>query len=190
MNRNKENLIEFFSTRRSTSYKNLILPIPNDEDIKFLLKIASRSPDYGGLEPWRYIILKKDKRLEIISKLDIIGEAEKINTELLTKQKKIFYQAPLIIIVIFSPKPNIKISRDEQLLSTGGVCLSLLNICHASGWGANWLTGWTVKSKKFSKEILMLKDNEKIAGYIHIGSIKKKSLERRRPNVEDLIQWN
>ena len=58
-------------------------------------------------------------------------------------------------------------------------------MCHASGWGANWLTGWTVKSKKFSKEILMLKDNEKLQD-IFISEIKKKITERRRPNVEDL----
>ena len=185
----KKDIIDFFSTRRSTSFKNLSTPIPKDEDLKFYLKIASRSPDYGALEPWRFIILKKEKMYKIISKIEIVGNKEGIKKELMERQKNIFLQSPLIIAVIFSPKLSVKVSRDEQLLSVGGVCLSLLNICHASGWGANWLTGWTTKSKEFSKVVFDLDNVESIAGYIHIGSVKEKNVERKRPNVEQLITW-
>ena len=40
----------------------------------------------------------------------------------------------------------------EQILSSGAVCLSLLNAALASGWGANWLTDWISTDKEFLKQ--------------------------------------
>lgn len=189
MNKKTHEIIDFLSKRRSTSYRNLVLPIPDDKEILSILKIATRSPDYGALEPWRFLIFKKDFLTNISLQIDFLGKKEKLNKDLLEKQKNVFLNSPLIITVIFSPKTHVKISRDEQLLSTGGVCLALLNACNAYGWGANWLTGWTTKQNVFLKEVLGLSQTESVAGYIHVGTVKEKPLERKRPTIENLISW-
>ena len=189
MNKKKHEIIDFLSKRRSTSYRNLVSPIPEDKEILSILKIATRSPDYGTLEPWRFLIFKQDYLEHISTQIDILGKKEKLNKELLEKQKNVFLNSPLIITVIFSPKTHVKISRDEQLLSTGGVCLALLNACNAHGWGANWLTGWTTKHNVFLRDVLGLTQTEKVAGYIHVGTVKEKPSERKRPIIENLISW-
>ena len=72
--------------------------------------------------------------------------------------------------MVFSPRESIKIPEVEQILSAGAVCLSLLNVALASGWGANWLTDWIATERVFLKQGLGLTDEEFVAGYIHIGT--------------------
>ena len=53
-----------------------------------------------------------------------------------------FNFAPLVIGVIASLVPGHKVPEQEQLLSAGCVCFSLLQAANALGYGAQWLTGW------------------------------------------------
>jgi hypothetical protein len=41
-------------------------------------------------------------------------------------------------------------------MSAGAVCLSLVNACLASGWGAGWLTGWRARHEGFCDRGLAL----------------------------------
>ena len=95
----------------------------------------------------------------------------------------------LIIAVIFSPKATDRIPLIEQKLSAGAACLALLNSALADGWGANWLTGWMSRDKDFLKKGLKLKNDEFVAGFIHIGTPKSTPLERERPNMGEITEW-
>ena len=53
--------LEFLMTRRSRPAKTLDLPIPDRTELLSLLTAATRTPDHGKLEPWRFIVLSKDK---------------------------------------------------------------------------------------------------------------------------------
>ena len=94
-----------------------------------------------------------------------------------------------MIAVVSSPKQSNKIPEMEQILSSGAVCLSLLNAALASGWGANWLTDWISTDKEFLKQGIDLTDSEFVAGYIHIGAESIVPPERPRPNMEEITSW-
>ena len=54
------------------------------------------------------------------------------------------------------------------------------------GYGANWLTGWFA----FDRDVLDgfgLKVDEKLAGFIHIGTPAKPAEDRPRPALSDIV---
>jgi nitroreductase len=95
----------------------------------------------------------------------------------------------LAVVVVASPKPCDKFPQIEQTYSAGAVCLSLLNAALASGWGANWLSGWASHNPDFCKEGLALAPHEHVAGIVHIGTGPAQMPDRPRPDVAALTQW-
>lgn len=93
------------------------------------------------------------------------------------------------VAVVFNPKPSDKIPEAEQMLSAGAVCLQLLNAALASGWGANWLSGWTSHDRAFVERHLGLRPEETLAGYIFLGTETKAPPERPRPDLDAITQW-
>jgi nitroreductase len=95
----------------------------------------------------------------------------------------------LAVVVVEAQKPSEKVPAIEQTYSAGAVCLALLNAALASGWGANWLSGWPSHDREFVETGLDLGSDERIAGIIHIGTEKMAPPERPRPNLETLTMW-
>jgi nitroreductase len=95
----------------------------------------------------------------------------------------------LAVVVIEVQRPSEKVPAIEQTYSAGAVCLSLLNAALASGWGANWLSGWPSHDRGFMRDGLGLEDHERIAGIIHIGTETSTPPERPRPEIESITTW-
>ena len=91
--------------------------------------------------------------------------------------------------VVESPQDSPKIPAIEQTYSAGAVCLSLLNAALASGWGANWLTGWIAHDRPFVEQELGLSAAERIAGFIHLGTEGAAPPDRPRPDLATKASW-
>ena len=74
------------------------------------------------------------------------------------------------MVVVASPKVSEKVPPLEQTLSAGAVCLALLNAALASGWSANWLSGWPSQDAVFVTTAFGLAPQEFVAGIVHIGT--------------------
>jgi nitroreductase len=102
------------------------------------------------------------------------------------KDRARFSHAPLIVTVIARLTPGHKVPEQEQLLSAGCVCFALLQSAQALGFGAQWLTGWAAYDEAIG-QTLGLGENEKVVGFIHIGTPKLEVPERERPEVAALL---
>ena len=100
-----------------------------------------------------------------------------------------FADSHLAVAVIASPKASEKVPEIEQVYSAGAVCLSLLNAALASGWGANWLSGWACHDPEFLSVALGIEPHESVAGFIHIGTETAAPPERPRPDLEAITTW-
>jgi nitroreductase len=69
------------------------------------------------------------------------------------------------------------------------VCFALLQAAQAMGFGAIWLTGWLAYDAEVAGW-MRLEPNERVVGFIHIGTPKLDAPERERPDPADLLsEW-
>ena len=66
------------------------------------------------------------------------------------------------------------------------MCFSLLVAAQSEGFGAQWLTGWPSYDEQVVAR-LGLSADERIAGFIHIGTASGEVPERERPDPEALL---
>ena len=180
--------IELLKLRRSVKPREMRAPGPSAAELDTILTIGARVPDHGKLTPWRFIVFEGDARLragEIIAKVFARKNPAASGAEIET-EKRALMDAPLVIGVVSSPKTHPKVPAWEQQLSAGASAMNLVTAATALGYGANWLTGWFA----FDRDILDgfgLTPDEKLVGFIHIGTPSKPSEDRPRPALSDIV---
>ena len=104
----------------------------------------------------------------------------------LENEAKRFLRAPLVIAVISRVVKNPAAPDWEQILSAGAACQNSIVAATALGYGAQWITEWCGYSQGVRKA-LRLADNERVAGFVYIGTPKEKPEERERPNLAEIV---
>jgi len=94
-------------------------------------------------------------------------------------------RAPLVIAVVSRAAPHVKIPEWEQVLSAGAAAMSLVLAAHALGYAANWITEWYAYDRGVLAA-LGLNDNERIAGFVHIGRPSEPPEDRPRPPLNEI----
>ncbi len=187
-----ERLVEYLRTRRTIPAAQLDAPAPDPETLRGMLEIAARVPDHGKLTPWRFILYERESRGAAVEGLIRIagGAADEKERRYRADKARGFAEAPLIVGVISAPiAEHPKIPLWEQQLSAGAVCLNLLHAAWAHGFAAQWLTGWFAYDEA-ARRWLGLREGERVAGLIHIGTPTMPPSERERPNVEAITtRW-
>lgn len=185
-------LIEFLKTRSSTPIVGLIEPAPSADELAQILTIASRVPDHGKLNPWRFIIYRGDARIQIGEMLAERAaqraqqQNEEFNDSHREKELKRFSRAPLVIGIICSPRDTDRIPEWEQFLSTGAAAMQLCNAANALGYGSNWITNWYSDDEE-GKRLLGVAPYEKVAGFVHLGTPKAPAPDRPRPDLQAIV---
>ena len=179
--------LELLQTRRSLKPIELVGPGPSTVEIETLLTIASRVPDHGKLAPWRFIVFEGEARLAAGQAIETAFRAKypEAKPDQLDYERKRLARAPLVIAVVSRAGPHVKIPEWEQVLSAGAAAMSLVLAAHALGYGANWITEWYAYDRAVL-DALGLKDNEKVAGFIHIGTPKQAPEDRPRPVLAEI----
>ena len=160
-----------FLNRHSTPAKALAEPAPDDAQLKQIFEVALHAPDHGKIYPYRFITIRGDARKELSK---VFGEAvkrrdPKVSTEYLKKQQDKPLRSPLIVVVVASLIESQKIPEIEQMLSAGTAAHNILLASKAMGFGSIWLTGDNAFDPYVFKA-LKLADNERIVGFIYIGT--------------------
>lgn len=181
MQTSNPDVLEFLSRRRSHPPKTLTGPGPDRDQLMQLLTIAARVPDHGKLEPWRFVVLERDT-LDRLAPLLAQHVRDNGGDEAAAEKAASAFASPVIVAVVSAPVDSPKIPRWEQELSSGAVCLSLLNAALGAGWGAAWLSG-PATDAAFSTVHLGVREGERVVGMIHIGSRTGEVPDRPRPDV-------
>lgn len=175
-------------TRRSTPAKQLTTPGPDPDDLLRMLQSAVRVPDHGKRVPWRFLRIAGDARLALGEAL-VARALERdpgAGDAALEKERGRFAHAPVVVAVIARLGPDEKIPESERFSSASCVCFALLQAAQAMGYGAQWLTGWAAYDPAILR-MLGVGDDERIAGFIHIGTPRLEAPERERPDPRALL---
>ena len=180
--------IDFLRTRRSVKPREMSGPGPSPAEIETILTIGARVPDHGKLAPWRFIVFEGDGRVragDVIARIFAKKNPAAPQAEVEIEKRRLM-DAPLVIAVVSFTKPHPKVPPWEQELSAGASAMNIVNAATALGYGANWLTGWFA----FDRGVLDglgLKPDEKLAGFVHIGTPTKPNEDRPRPALSDIV---
>ncbi len=184
--------IASLNQRRSVPSRQLGEPGPDAAQLDQLLRAAIRVPDHGKLVPWRLLLIRASARARLgalLADLHARNEPD-ASPAALDKDRERFSHAPLIVAVIARIEADHpKIPAQEQLLSAGCVAYNLLLGAQALGFGAQWLTGWAAYDRD-AAALLHLAENERVIGFVHVGSARDEAPERNRPSLADVLgEW-
>lgn len=180
--------LQLLKTRRSVKPMELGGPAPSAAEIDTLLGIASRVPDHGKLTPWRFIVFEGDARLAAGEAIASAFRADRADAtpEQVEFERARLARAPLVIAVVSSASPHVKIPEWEQQLSAGASAMSLVLAAHALDYAASWITEWYAYDARVL-DALGLAAGERIAGFVHIGRPAKPPEERERPPLATIV---
>jgi nitroreductase len=183
-------LLDYLAVRRSSPAFQMREPGPERADIEEILRLAMRVPDHGKIAPWRFIVYRGAERARIGAELLAMAlkKNPQLSDEMIEVEKSRFTRAPVVIGVISTAGPHVKVPEWEQVMSAGAVCLNLLMAANACGYVSNWLTEWFAFDEQ-AFPLLGIQPGEKVAGFIHIGSTDFPVVERPRPELADKVTW-
>jgi nitroreductase len=181
-------LFACLDARRSTPSRLLAAPGPDDAALLRMLQSAVRVPDHGTRVPFRFLQITGDARDALGAALAerTLQRKPDVDAAVLDKERHRFSHAPLVIAVIARLGPDEKIPESERFSSASCVCFALLQAAHAAGFGAQWLTGWAAYDEIILR-LLGVGGDEKIVGFIHIGTADHVTRERARPDPRELL---
>jgi nitroreductase len=183
-----DRLATYLKTRRTIPASMLGEPGPDPATLSEMLTIAARVPDHGKLAPWRFVVFDKPARENAVAGLlDIAARhPDEKERQVRAAKAKGFLDAPLVVGVISAPiADHPKIPLWEQQLSSACVAMDLVHAANAYGFSANWLTGWYAYDEE-AKAWLGLRPEERVTGFVHIGTPTVPPIERDRPDVAKL----
>jgi nitroreductase len=183
-------VLRHLASRRSVSAAAMQEPGPDRTALDAILTIAARVPDHKKLVPWRFIVLQGEARARFGAMLaSICAENEPgASAVRLETERGRFLRAPTVIAVVSSPISHPAAPEWEQILSAGAVCLNMLHAASAHGFGAQWITEWYGYDPRV-KAGFGLKEHERIAGFIYIGTPKEKPADRERPDIAAITSF-
>jgi nitroreductase len=177
---------QFLALRKSANKHFLGMPGPSADALDELLSVAARVPDHRKLNPWRFIVFEGAAR-------QAAGEAF---AAILTRRGReaeaaeatgLLLRAPVVVAVVSCPRETGRTPAWEQELSAGAVCYNLLLAANACGWGGVWLTEWIAYDPD-AAQVLGLGPDERIAGFIYLGTALAAPQERIRAEMAPLVR--
>ena len=164
-------------------------PGPTAAELELILTAAARVPDHKKMVPWRFIVFEGEGRArfgDVLAEVCVTEEKEPPSPQRLEIERGRFLEAPIVVGVISKVTPHVGAPEWEQVLSAGAACFNLCLAANALGYASNWLSGWYAYSPGV-KARLGLADNERVAGFIYIGTAKERPEDRDRPNLSQIV---
>ena len=184
--------LALLSTRRSVKPDLLRSPGPTPEELQTILTLAARVPDHKKLAPWRFLVFEGEARArmgEVFATACAEEDATPPSSVRLDSERQRFLRAPIVVGVVSRVVATPGAPEWEQILSAGAACFNLCLAANALGYGTSWITEWVAYSPKV-RAALRLAENERIAGFVYIGTPATRPPDRERPTLADLVtRW-
>ena len=184
--------IALLSQRRSVKPDKLLAPAPSAAELDVILTLAARVPDHKKLAPWRFIIFEGEARTRIGAAFAEACQAEDKEPPSpvrLETERNRFQRAPMVIAVVSRIVEKPGAPEWEQVLSAGAATFNMCLAANALGYGTCWITEWIAYSPRVC-QALGLAANERIAGFVYIGTPAEKPADRDRPDLRNIVtRW-
>jgi nitroreductase len=188
--------LDLLLARRSVKPQTMTGPGPTPLQLDMILTAAARVPDHKKLAPWRFVVFEGEARAkfgDVIAQALIADDAKTgrgpASPVRLDTERKRFSHAPTVVGVISRVIEAPGAPEWEQVLSCGAACFNMCVAANALGFGTCWLTEWYSYNADVAKA-LGCASNERIAGFVHIGTATERPADRDRPALTTIVtRW-
>lgn len=173
-------IYDFLARRQSASI--LVEPKPDRSTVEKILQVGGTVPDHGALKPYRFVVVEGEGREKFADAMVNAAEEAKgsVEEKKKAKLKAKAYAAPLQVVIVFSPQDDDKIPEWEQMASASCTGYAMVLAANALGFGAVWKSfGFDPGSQM--KNIFQLMKQERILGWVNIGTEKDRERSPRSP---------
>jgi nitroreductase len=195
------NVIDAIEKRRSVrkfSSKNI-----NKDIIKNIIKAGINAPSPKNAQPWKFIVIAKESKVQLIKIIEEGFENIKSNFGVLIDEKnflssaettlKIMKEAPVIVFVIntgtkqlSSTTPVKKFVEMTNLLSVGAAVENMLLASLEYGIGSLWIGDIYYTINEIAQ---WLKTDRQIAAAIAFGYPDEEPSPKTRKEIDEFIEW-
>lgn len=165
--------------RRRRSQPAVTGRAPTKRELVPLIQAAASGADHSSLRPWRLIALRGAARVRLGAALVAASGLEGAAAEKMAAKP---LRAPLLLAIVVSPQPSVKVPEWEQEAATAGVAHALSLALDEAGWGVMWRTGPDVRSAEVHR-MHGLAPQEKLLGWLYVGGMPTKKKGGRRTVV-------
>lgn len=149
-----------------------------EETVRELLEDAIWAPTHGMRQPWRFIFVDKDN-LPTFAK-----EVSKTYTEDMQQNREEYLNEPNAILVVIMEEPEKQKQWEENYGAVSSMIQNFWLLAWEKDLGVVWKTNPHIYDPKV-KEILNVRENEKIVGFIHLGYFDKKPIKKDRISLDE-----
>lgn len=176
-------------TKQSTALANLIRerravkkgyndkPI-TEEAVKELLKDAVWAPTHGNRQPWRFIFVGPEQKEVFADKIAATYPEER------QENRREYLNEPNAFLVVVMDVPDSQKQWDENFGATACMIQNFWLLAWEQQLGVVWKTNPHIYDPKV-KEILNVGEDEKIAGFLHLGYFDKLPIKKTRKPVSE-----
>lgn len=157
-------------------------PGPSPDQLDAILAAATTVPDHGSLTPWRFAVVTGDGREAFgDALLAIAAERDpELPDAVRSKLKNKAFLAPVLVVVIASPKPSEKVPEWEQVVSASCTGYAIALAAYSLGLGAVWKSANQLSGTAMT-DLLDLDGSERLLGWVAIGTPAKEDRRRLDP---------
>lgn len=184
------NTIEAIAQRRSIrQFKST--PIP-DELIVKILNLAIQAPSGKNRQPWRFIVVKEDRRPEMISIMRAgIEKARKSGGDLGSSERTtdVMEQAPVTIFIFNPYAESVDGKRTSNVVDTQSVGAAIQNMLLAAqefGLGTLWICDVFYA---YSELCAWLDQTHEMIAAVSLGYTDEQPKARPRRPVDEVTVW-
>ena len=163
--------------RRRRSQSRVSGEAPTTRALLPLIEAAGSVADHSGLRPWRIIALRGSARERLGAAM---AEAAGVEGAAADKLAAKPLRAPLLLAIVVSPRPSVKVPEWEQEAAAAGVAHALSLVLDEAGWGVMWRTGLQARSGPVAR-MHGLEPGERLLGWLYVGGRDREKRGRRAP---------
>lgn len=170
-------------TRQHVSPKRLGDPGPDAAQIEKILGAAGAAPDHGRLNPWRLIVIPRERRHLLGDAFaEALAERDATATELQRQEARAkAHRGPFLALVILRLDPALgETHPQERMVSAGCAIQNMLLVAHAMGFGAGLSSGRALYSQQM-RRLFRLSEHERPLCFFSVGTVTTSKSSRPRP---------
>lgn len=149
-----------------------------EEVVLELLDDASWAPTHGMRQPWRFIFVHQDQKADFAKKVASTYPEDK------QENRENFLNEPNAFLVAIMEVPDNQKQWDENFGAISCMLQNFWLLAWERKLGVVWRTNPHVYEEKV-KEILDVKENEKIVGFVHLGYFEEAPKKKERIPVKE-----